>query len=327
MKVGSMVYATDQGLGILAKSFFDNGILTEVCVVRHGRRPEHDEWYPSSPRLYSLSKAVERAYEMCASVDVMLFFETPFLWELIPFCREVKTKTILMPMYECMPTRWPYQPDLVLNPSHLDQRYFPDGVHLPVPVSVPWKKREKAEVFVHNAGHGGLRGRNGTKEVMEAWQYVKTPSRLHVRGQVQNMSEPLDPRVSYTVENLPYNELFTRGDVFLFPEKFNGLSLPLQEARASGMLVMGGRRFPITEWLPNEPLIPPEGYVSGRISGRCNTFEEAVYNPKTIAQWVDRYYLTDISGYSESGREWAEAMSWEVLGPKYKQLLMELVEK
>jgi hypothetical protein len=39
MKVGSLVYATDSGLGILAKSFYDNGIITRSMVVSSWETP------------------------------------------------------------------------------------------------------------------------------------------------------------------------------------------------------------------------------------------------------------------------------------------------
>ena len=59
--------------------------------------------------------------------------------------------------------------------------------------------------------------------------------------------------------------LFDVGDVFLFPDKFNGLSLPLQEAYASGMAVMSTGRYPASQWLPNDPMIPVDGYETRKV--------------------------------------------------------------
>ncbi len=117
------------------------------------------------------------------------------------------------------------------------------------------------------------------------------------------------------------DELYSTGDVFIFPEKFNGLSLPLQEACAAGMLVMATDRFPMNTWLPNDPLIPIRGERIIQISGRLRAFKEAMIDPKDIAATIDRWYGEDISSFSESGREWAMRNSWQVLGPKYKELL------
>jgi hypothetical protein len=374
------VFTTDQGLGVLAKSFHDHGVVTDVMTVAHGRRPEHPEWYPGAPRLTDLRAPSQRsaARAFCRSVDAMLFFETPFMWDLFPFCREHGVRTYLMPMHECMPTQLPERPDVMLCPSPLDLRlYVADYLRpqaekgplpflpwdgsipgtpaylTPVPVDtdrIKWRRRETAEVFVHNAGHGGLKGRNGTHELVTALRYVKSPVKLILRAQDRPCGELLTystilhigkVTVDYRYGTCPADELYSEGDVFLFPEKFNGLSLPLQEARAAGMLVMCGDRFPMNAWLPRrwsppppvgdndwadlepewEPLIPVRSYRKGRVSPRCNEYDEAVFDPRDVAAKIDEWYGRDVSAYSNSGLEWARSMSWEVLGPKYKEVL------
>lgn len=355
MRVGSLVYATDQGLGILAKSFFDNGIVTDVMVVRHGRHPTHDEWYPESAQITDLRspKQITEMIDFCWSMDAVLFFETPFHWPLIRAMKGTRTRTILMPMHECTPERLPEIPDLFLCPSKLDYDVFSKLTmflpgnrcsYLPVPVKVPFRKRERAEVFVHNAGHGGLKGRNGTAEVIEALQYIKSKAKFIIRSQ-DRISVPFDEvdaggndgnqwggtgrigncKVCFQGGTFPQSALFDEGDGFVFPEKFNGLSLPLQEARAAGMLVMCGDRFPMNTWLPTPPLIPVVSTRMNRVGPPYMPFEESVFDPRAIAAKIDEWYGRDISDYSESGREWAETMSWKVLGPKYRVLLEEIV--
>lgn len=328
LKVGSVGYATDQGLGILLKSFYDAGVVTEVAVIAHGSRPTHMEWYPRSELWTNLRspQQIQRLKDLCDEVDVMLFFETPFAWELIPHCRSIGVRTFLMPMYECMPKALPYIPDRFICPSELDLKYYPtSSTFIPVPVSYPWRKREVAEVFVHNAGHGGLMGRNGTRELLDAIPLVKSPVKFIIRtqkdksGGFNNLKS--NDKVRVLVGTIPYEDLYSQGDAFVFPEKFNGLSLPLQEAYAAGMLVMAGNRFPMNRWLPTDPLIPVTGYRQSRIAPRCNEFEEAVYNPQDIANTIDSWYGRDISKYSEKGRKWAEANSWDCLRSKYVEEL------
>lgn len=318
MRVGTLAYATNQGLGILVKSFYDHGILTDVLIVRHGSRITHTSWYPDAD-VMSIND-FEKAKRFADQMDVMFFFETPFDWRLIPYCKEKGIKTVLMPMYECMPSNLPYMPDLIINPSLLDQQYYPQGVHIPVPVEVPWKARFEARTFVHNAGHGGLKGRNGTKELLEAMPFVQSPISLILRTQEPINWYRSDTRIKLVVGTVPYEDLWEVGDVFIFPEKFNGLSLPLQEARAAGMLVMAADRFPMNQWLPNEPLIPVGRYEQDRIGG-CNAFPSAVIEPKAIAQKIDEWYGAGILAFSQGGRSWAEAHSWEVLGPRYQKAL------
>jgi hypothetical protein len=324
MKVGSLVYATNQGLGILAKSFVENGIITDPFVIEHAHHENHFEWYPGAERCHIHKFHHAKVENFCKKMDIMFFFETPFDWNLIRVCNTLGVKTVLMPMYECMPKEFP-RPDLIINPSLLDQQY-PEGVFIPVPVSVPWTQRTKADVFVHNAGFGGLKGRNGTRELLEASKLLKSDARILIRSQ-----KPLEvaPRKYLNcvirTETVPYADLYKFGDVFIFPEKFNGLSLPLQEAYVSGMMVMSTNRFPMNTWLPNEPLIPPLTYHVSSISGRCNEFLEAEVCPETIAQWVDDWYGEDITKYSNSGKSFAEVRSWDNLKSVYKEHLENLL--
>ena len=330
MKVGTLGFATDQGLGVLIKSFYDNRVVDDVVVIRHGRRVTHTEWYPNSLVTGVISCA--EVLEFCRSVDVMLFFETPFDWSLISSCREMGVKTVLMPMHECMPKTLPQQPDLILAPSLLDQVCYPGCAYLPIPVDVSYKRRTHARTFVHNAGNLGLRGRNGTLELMQAMEYVVNPIELLIRSQTNEIHGLIrqtgikqDRRVSIQVGTVPHNLLWDYGDVFVFPEKFNGLSLPIQESCAAGMLVMATDRFPNNQYLPTEPLIPTQGFNTVAIAGHLRTFEEAVIKPKDLAAHIDKWYETDISPYSDYGLTYAKENTWEELGPRYRKLLEDLV--
>lgn len=309
--IGSIVYATEQGLGYLAKDFFDNGIIDRVYIQPHGSRTNFREWYPTR----AVVDSPEKLLEECSS---LIFFEEVFHWKIIPQAREKGIKTALMPMYECTRSPLPYEPDIIITPSALDQDCYPSGIRLDVPVSVPWKERTVAKHFVHNAGNLGLGGRNGTKELLAAMRHVKSPLRLTVRSQVP-LEGITDPRVTISIGTVPKETLWSEGDVFVFPEKFNGLSLPLQEAFASGMLVMAGDRFPINTWLPKEPLIPVDHYTKERIA---REFDCAQYTPEAIAQTMDAWYGRDITEYSHRGREYNNEHTWTHLKEAYRTLLL-----
>ncbi len=308
--IGSIVFASEQGLGFLAKDFYDNGIIEKVLIQPHSRRTSHPNWFPNS-RL----NTQENLPWLFEGIDTLLFFETPFTWKVIPMARQKGIKTVLMPMYECTQFPLPYEPDLIICPSLLDLEYYKEknSIFLPVPVKVPWKLRTKARVFVHNAGNGGLGGRNGTKDILEAMKYVKSPLKLIIRMQEGNYTTN-DPRIEIRRGNVPYEELWDEGDVFLFPEKFNGLSLPLQEAFASGMLVMCGNRFPMNTWLSKEPLILVKEYKKERISVE---FESAVFDPQVIARTMDDWYGKNITSFSLQGQLWAKQNGWENLKREY----------
>lgn len=330
MRIGSLVYPTNSGLGILAKSFYDNGVITDVLVVEHAHHPNNLDWYPKSKSIPIRPFDHGAAYDFCKTMDIMMFFETPFDWSIINYCRKNNVKTVLMPMYECMPKEFP-EPDLIINPSALDQRFYPRGIHIPVPVKQEWKLRETAKVFAHNAGHGGLKGRNGTQQLLDALQHVKSPIQLIIRSQkplgetVDGYFELGNVKVDYRHGTLSSDNLYSEGDVFIFPEKFNGLSLPLQEAFASGMGVMCGDRFPMNTWLPTDLLIPVLSYEKAAVSGRCNEFNSAIISPRMIAATIDRWYDKPIGGYSYAGRLYAENNSWEKLKPLYISALSNLL--
>lgn len=297
---GSIILATDQGLGYLAKAFFDNNVIDVVSIHKHTTRRNHYEWYPNSV-------SEEELLRIC---DTLIFFETPFNWSIIPKARELGIKTILVPMYECTRYPFPYQPDEIWCPSELDYQFYQEKgeecQRIKIPVDVPWRWRLKARKFVHNAGNGGLGGRNGTKELVEAFKYVKSDARLVLRSQIPITCN--NSRIQVKVGT--FDDIWKEGDVFIFPEKFNGLSLPIQEAFASGMLVMAGDRFPINEFLPKEPLIPVSGYHKETISV---DFQCAEYDPKIIAQKIDEWYDKDISQFSLLGRKYGEKNSWKKL--------------
>lgn len=335
MSTGSVVFSTDQGLGILAKQFYDAGVVTDVVVLRHGRRPEHDEWYPNAHRLGMVSQLIQSdTLDWISSMDAMLFFETPFEWRLFELCKKMGVKTVLMPMHECEPDPLPARPDLMLCPSLLDFNCYDllqgggcSSVFLPIPVNVPWRLRTRATTFVHNAGNGGLQGRNGTKELIEAMRLTKSDARLILTSQVGVDLGTHNQKIEFRGGTRKYDEVWKDGgvgDVFVFPERFNGVSLPLQEARAAGMLVMGANRFPMNTWLPTEPLIPVAGYRKSRVARRCREFDDAIIEPQAIADCIDSWYNVDITEYSIQGKEWAQQNSWDVLKPKYTDLLEQL---
>ena len=335
MRVGSIVFATQQGLGILAKSFYDNGLVTDVCIVKHKSRKNHLNWYPNSQVVNHRNPINQNIVNMVRAVDLMIFFETPFNWDTISLCNRLRVPTILIPMYECMPETLPQQPTHFLCPSELDKQYYPtNSTYLPIPVDVTWNKRKVARNYLHNAGHLGLNGRNGTLELMQAMEYVKSDLRLTIRCQTSSLTNKItnfikkDPRVRIYIGEVPKEDLYsTDYEVFVFPEKFNGLSLPLQEAYASGMLVMATDRFPMSNWLPHAPLISRDAVAETRVARSTRIITESRIDPKTIAETMDRWYDKPIANLSCAGQVYGMINSWDNLKPKYEELFERVIHE
>jgi hypothetical protein len=332
MKVGCINYAHARGLGHLMRDFHAHGIITDVCVVKHPGIPTRaDEWYPGAPTVDLRRIDTRVLQDFVSKMDVMLYFETPFWWPIMPFARAKGIRSVLCPMMECTPVSHE-PPDLYVCPSLLDyNEYFPDGkparsIFLPLPTEYPWRLRTRAEHFVHRGGYLGCRGREGTTLLIEAMRHVKSSLRLTVSVQenvdaAHQRMAARDPRIEYRAETIPYEELYGVGDVAVMPQKFNGVSLPLQEACAAGMLVMASDRFPANSWLPIEPLIPVAGYRKARIGGGYMEFDEAQIRPEDIAATLDGWYGRDITVFSLKGKAWAEQHSWQALKPRWLEAI------
>lgn len=334
MRIGTVCYATEQGLGYLAKSFYDAGVITDVMIFRHphGDRPTRREWYPGAFEVTSRPFVGERVERFLDDLDLVLFFETPFDWSFLKRCRERGVPTVLVPMYEWFPERPPHHFDGVICPSLLDQDVFRamdvpqyrscEFVPIPVDPIFTWERRTIARKFLHNAGNIGSRNHKGTLELLRAMPLVKSPIQLTVRCQDGRGLRRLidsapgverDSRIQFVYDSIPRAELFRGHDVYVAPEKYNGLSLPLQEAFQSGLAVMTTQRYPANTWLPPEPLIPVSGLQRVRVAPGHLAIDECVVRPEKIAEALDLWYLADVSRLSEAGRDWAERHSWPAL--------------
>ena len=111
MTKGIVCYATEQGLGRQAKSFFDNDLVQEVFVYPHSSYINHYEWYPNRCNTYD---------ELLLKVDEVWFMETPFDWQFIVKAREKGIRTVFIVHYECTRNPMPYWPDVIICPSDLD---------------------------------------------------------------------------------------------------------------------------------------------------------------------------------------------------------------
>lgn len=326
--VGTICYTTNSGLGRLADEFIRHGVVNRILMVPHPKYNNATIKYV--PREEGGPGYTPADQSFLENLDTLLIFENALgHWDLVKQAKNRGTRIVYMPMYEYSPFPPPVQPDIVIAVSDLDEDYYKDfpTVRLNVPVDVQWKQRETAKVFVHNAGHGGHGYRNGTPELIEAMKDVTADIKLLIRAQPDSPQMVSlfnksgwrrDPRISFTLQEVPSHELYSVGDVFVFPEKFNGLSLPMQEAFASGMVVMGTDRYPMNRWLPLLPLIPSSGSKRMKIAVEFNC---AVVEPIAIAGMINAYAGKGIAHLSQLGKAWAEANSWDILKPKYEAIL------
>lgn len=318
--VGSVVRAINSGLGNLCWEFYRHGLIDKAIIIDDLK---HDQIFfdrYKCPKTISKIPIPKDDMEwLLKDIDTLLIFETPYEWSLLDKARKRGIKIVFMPMHEFPPKDIA---DVWLCPSDLEMELPVTGkkIRINVPVDrdrIVWRERERAISFIHNAGGGGILGRNGTNELINSLKHTDSDFDLTIRSQVNKYSVN-DSRVTVLHENVKnYWDLYRYGDVFILPDKFAGLSLPLQEAYASGMLVVTTNRHPLNTWLPKDVLIEPESIAT------AGNFDMAIIDPVNIAEAIDKVYNMDIREYSRKGKEWGDNNSWEKLLPKYKKILYE----
>lgn len=329
-KIGLIARADNSGLGTLSREFFDNLPIARTLVVQNGVYRPFLERFPGAA-VTSREIEKEKLDWLLDGIDVLLTFETPYSPQVFRECHRRGIKSVLMPMYECTP---PFAsigtPNLVLCPSRLDFQFYKkyraqaEIVFLPVPVNrkrLPWREVRKARTFVHNAGHGGLAERNGTSELLAAIPMVNSDVRFLINSQrTINYSHP---KVELRIGNFEnYWDLWKEGDIFVFPHKFDGLSLPIQEAVSVGMPVLSTRFFPFTDWLPAEWFFDASEIIQTKVSNTVREYIDfAVVKPADIAAKIDEMATADIAKMSLEADRIASALDWKVLKEKYITIL------
>lgn len=326
MQVGTICFATNQGIAHIALDYHNHGVINRVMVIKHPHYASDFQRYP-----YAYNNQGGDVERFLNGLDILFLVETGLDFSVVRAAKARGIKVVVMPMFEYTPFPFPVPVDLFLCPSELDCDVYKDyrQVYMPVPVTVVHKMRTVAKTFVHNCGHGQWQWGKGTPELCQAMDYVQSPIRLKLRGQtgekrVRDLFTQYanHPKIDLLYGEAARDDLYAEGDVFVYPERYNGLSLPLQEAAAAGMLVMASDHYPANCWLPKEPLIPVERYERVKIA---TEFERAVIDPKTIAAKMDEWYGRDITFYSQWGRDYAERNSWATLRPKILSALESLL--
>lgn len=331
LSIGLCARCDGGGLASLSYDFWKHILdIKKELVVLSGIR-DNPYLYPKAT-ICENRPTLEEIDRFLEDINIVLIFETPYNWNILSKAKEKGVKTILVPMYEWSDVVFPVMPDLILCPSELDYQTFkeyPTRVeYLPIPVDreeIPFKLRTKAETFVFNNGGGGTGGRNGMEALMKAIPLVKADVKFLIRSQLQ-LPIIEDKRVEIEFKHFTNkSELFERGDVFLFPHMFDGLSLPIQEALSAGMPVISTNFFPHNTYMPKEWFFDPDGFKQGRVAPVARTIDVAILSPEKIAKKIDEWANKDITDDSEKANEIAEKISWVNLHQKYIDMFKSLL--
>ncbi|MEN3272823.1 MAG: hypothetical protein V7636_1584 [Actinomycetota bacterium] len=337
MRVGLLARAENRGLGNLTWEFFRHIHPVKTLVVEPDApwtQRSHVERYEDARvvRASDLDAAVMT--DFLRDIDVLYTAETPYLRETFALGRAAGVRTVLHLMPEfAQPVRVPaaLRPDAVWVPTSWRQRQLraPTRV-VPVPVDrsrVPFRRRTRAELFVHHAGTLPRGDRNGTRTVLRSLRHVTEPVSILVRAQrpleLGRVRIPRHVELEVEIGDVPnYWELYERASVLLLPRRYGGLSLPMNEALSSGMAVIA------SDVSPQDGVLPPASLVRARRRGVVRTHgtqlvPTSAVAPRSLARTIDRFAADPalVGSLSEAADRLAEELSWRRWRDRYVELL------
>lgn len=337
MKIGLIARADKTGLGIQTKAFYDHMSPDRTLVVdlRHcsGQSPDlslypdakvwHDRRYPGTEII--ADPVIDQFLD---GLDLVFTCETPYNYYLFQKARELGVRTVQQYNFEFLDylhfSGLPF-PDLLAAPSPWNipvvKRKLPSVrvELLPVPVDrklLPFQQRSSLNKLLHIAGTPAVEDRNGTLLAIEAMKYVESPVTLTVKTQKRI---PANPPQNVHIDNSDvenYWDLYGDEDAFLFPRKFGGLSLPINESISCGMVPILSGCEPQTAWIPTECLV--RGSVTKQIMTKT-MIDIYEVSPHSLAMKIDEFYEDRLSFNKLSFKmnEIGDSISWDTLKPRY----------
>lgn len=351
VKISAIYRADTCGLNTLSQMFHENlPIVRSLSISHPSRACRIDIFGDRNWHLSSMRPTADDIRSLTKDCNWLITFETPYCDEELTAMKDNGCKLAVMIMHECLHESAPWMEycDLCLCPTELDKQAAESTpslghatkVVIPVPCDtnrIPFRNRTSAGVFVHHAGHFGLKGRNGTYETVKAWEHVKSDSTLVVRRQDEwdyhQQGEEIKSMIAgdwRIIDVGPdksspeWYRAWNFGDVLIHPTKWDALSLPIQEAATAGMSVVTTRRWAELNdgWFVWNPLssTPRSEFIARPIIS--NDVE-----PEEIAAAVDRISRCPVPPGDLmdclTARKWSLERSWDKLGPKYLDILSE----
>jgi hypothetical protein len=319
--LGFIARCDNTGLGVESLEFVRHMAPDKMLVAVAKVLRDFPERYASCPDVAFLERppTPEEADRFLDGLDTLFCIELPYDWSLLERARARDVRIVFRINYEYLPDPLPVTPDVMIAP--VDWYQPEEAIVLPFPVNrrrFPFKKRTRAHTFLHVTGRQGRFNRNGTKELLEAIPLVRADVRFVIYSQKRLPGPTDDPRIECHVGDVLDNaDLYTAGDVFIFPRRYGGQSLGINEAQSVGMPVMTIDMRPQNAFLPPDLLIPYERMEAIELDRRV---ECAVIDPVAIASKIDEWAHADISHLSEQADRYADSISWETLQPRYEAL-------
>lgn len=297
-----------------------------VDMGAKGRGPAHPERFPGarvaqgypSPddwewlldgitRLFTAESVYSHDHALpalCAARDVELVIQAnPELWD--EAHRGPTTRVVL-------PTPW-----------EADRVEYASVLAMPVARDrLPFRQRDTAETFLFPHAPA-FHDRNGLKIVLNALREIRVPCHVMIAG---SSDRPITRQrrnitLTYLGARDDYWSVYDEADVLLFPRRYGGLALPLQEAMSAGMPVLTLDLPPYAELLPKDCLLPALRPVNRPMKG--GLFPVYDTRPALLARKIE--WLVENPGavkeLSLASDRVAESLSWDVWGDQWRAML------
>lgn len=317
------------GLGVQTRSYYKHLNPEKTMVVDisnlNGNKQNLD-WYPNEMLVQGFPNKLQ-IIDFLRGLDVVLTAETPYNFELYTLAKQMNVKVANVINWEFFDhnknPRLP-MPDMIIMPSvwylreaqlfgsknNVKVKYL----HHPVDREEITYRHRTTGIPFHIAGKPASHDRNGTYTFMNAFPDGR------VATQSSDLAKHLRARYRHSkiYDNIQnYNELYSIGDILVFPRKYGGNCLPLNEALASGCPVI----MPDIE--PNNHLLPKEWLVPARRVGQFEPRTVIDIHEVDIQQLFETTQLVRerIAMHSETANQIADKISWTNMKQEWLEFL------
>lgn len=349
MRIGTIVFGTDTGLGNQTKAFYDHMAPYKSLLVdlkKFNGMEVHSDWYTTGNVRRTAGIPLRDDFEwLIDGVDILFFCEAPLNYQIYDMASRRGVPSVQQYNYEFLDflnddtlTR----PTIFAAPSvwrqhEVESKFGKESVRLlRVPVDLSKlhfrPNAEEVPTVVHIVGRAATHDRNGTLDYLDSIKYLPTNFRHIIYA--QNTTPTANRKIQEYTGHYQYNvelrgnvtsyaELYSEGDVLVLPRRYGGLCLPMQEALSAGMPVIMTDISPNNEVLPKEWLVPAT--VQGAFTGR-SPIEVYEVKPEELAAKIRSVIQEKDSliSHKSLARELARGISWDVRKNEYLSLFHEL---
>lgn len=202
-------------------------------------------------------------------IEIILFNEQEHYWPPILWANKLGVKTVgYIDYYKKRMIKWFSIYDMLLCNTkrhysvfswHKNAKFIPWGTN--IDLFLPQGKNASGKVvFFHSAGLGGINFRKGTDLLVKAFQNVKGPAELIIHAQIESekfgndISKLInsDKRITFINRTVPAPGLYHLGDVYVYPNRLDGVGLSVTEALSCGLPVICTDSPPCNENILND---------------------------------------------------------------------------